>query len=320
GCPFNCEFCNITALFGHKVRTKSTAQILRELENIYSQGWRGDVFFVDDNFIGRKRRLKTETLPAIIEWMEKRKYPFFFNTEASINLSDDEEFMQLMVRAGFNSVFVGIETVNEESLAECNKVQNKNRDLLSSVKKIQKFGLQVQGGFIVGFDNDPPSIFERLIEFIQESGIVTAMVGLLNAPRSTKLYQRLVKEGRLLKDVSGDNTDFSINFVPKMDYETLMEGYKRIIRRIYSPEPYFKRVMEFLRHYKPLGERKFHFNFNYIVAFFKSILFLGILGRERLYYWKLFFWSLFRRPQIFHLAITFSIYGFHFRKVFKECL
>jgi len=320
GCPFNCEFCNITALFGHKVRTKSTAHILRELENIYSQGWRGDVFFVDDNFIGRKRRLKTETLPAIIEWMEKRKYPFFFNTEASINLSDDEELMQLMVRAGFNSVFVGIETVNEESLAECNKVQNENRDLLASVKKIQKFGLQVQGGFIVGFDNDPPSIFERLIEFIQESGIVTAMVGLLNAPRSTKLYQRLVKEGRLLKDVSGDNTDFSINFVPKMDYETLMEGYKRIIRRIYSPEPYFKRVMEFLRHYKPLGERKFHFNFTYIVAFFKSILFLGILGRERLYYWKLFFWSLFRRPQIFHLAITFSIYGFHFRKVFKECL
>jgi len=320
GCPFNCEFCNITALFGHKVRTKSTAQIIRELESIYSQGWRGDVFFVDDNFIGRKRTLKKETLPAIIEWMGKNSYPYFFNTEASIDLSDDEELMQLMVRAGFNSVFVGIETTNEESLAECNKVQNENRDLLASVKKIQKFGLQVQGGFIVGFDNDPPSIFEKLSEFIQESGIVTAMVGLLNAPRNTRLYQRLVKEGRLLKDVSGDNTDFSINFTPAMDYETLMEGYKRIIRRIYSPEPYFKRVREFLRNYKPLGEKKFHFRFTYIKAFFKSILFLGILGRERFYYWKLFFWSLFRRPRIFHLAITFSIYGFHFRKVFKECL
>jgi radical SAM superfamily enzyme YgiQ (UPF0313 family) len=320
GCPFNCEFCNITALFGHKVRTKSTAQIIRELENMYSKGWRGDVFFVDDNFIGRKRTLKKETLPAIIEWMERKKYPFFFNTEASIDLSDDEELMQLMVRAGFNSVFVGIETTNEESLAECNKVQNENRDLLASVKKIQKFGLQVQGGFIVGFDNDPPSIFEKLIEFIQESGIVTAMVGLLNAPRNTRLYRRLVKEGRLLKDVSGDNTDFSINFTPAMDYETLMEGYKRIIKRIYSPEPYFKRVREFLRNYKPLGEKKFHFRFTYVKAFFKSILFLGILGRERFYYWKLFFWSLFRRPRIFHLAITFSIYGFHFRKVFKECL
>ncbi|HDH86902.1 MAG TPA: B12-binding domain-containing radical SAM protein, partial [Desulfobacteraceae bacterium] len=162
GCPFNCEFCNITALYGHKVRTKSTAQIISELENIYSQGWRGDVFFVDDNFIGKKRRLKKEILPAIIEWMESKRYPFPFNTEASIDLSDDEELMELMVKAGFNSVFVGIETPNEESLAECNKVQNKNRDLLACVKKIQGFGLQVQGGFIVGFDHDPPSIFERL--------------------------------------------------------------------------------------------------------------------------------------------------------------
>ena len=320
GCPFNCEFCNITAFYGHKVRTKSTARIISELENIYSQGWRGDVFFVDDNFIGKKRRLKKEILPAIIEWMERKRHPFPFNTEASIDLSDDEELMQLMVKAGFNSVFVGIETPNEESLAECNKVQNKNRDLLACVKKIQRFGLQVQGGFIVGFDNDPPLIFERLSAFIQESGIVTAMVGLLNAPRSTKLYQRLVKEGRLLKDVSGDNTDFSINFIPKMDYEILIKGYKRIISRIYSPEPYYKRVKEFLRHYKPLGKRTFHFRFSYIWAFFKSILFLGIIERERIYYWKLFFWSLFRRPQVFHLAITFTIYGFHFRKIFENCL
>jgi len=320
GCPFNCEFCNIAALYGHKVRTKSTAQIISELEDIYSQGWRGDVFFVDDNFIGKKRRLKKEILPAIIEWMERKRYPFPFNTEASIDLSDDEELMQMMVKAGFNSVFVGIETTNEESLAECNKIQNKNRDLLSSVKKIQKFGLQVQGGFIVGFDNDPPSIFERLSSFIQESGIVTAMVGLLNAPRSTKLYQRLVKEGRLLKDVSGDNTDFSINFIPKMDYETLINGYKNILNRIYSSEPYYKRVKEFLRYYKPLGKRTFHFHFNYIGAFLKSILFIGIIEKERVYYWKLFFWSLFRRPKLFQLSITFAIYGFHFRKIFGNCL
>jgi len=180
--------------------------------------------------------------------------------------------------------------------------------------------LQVQGGFIVGFDNDPPSIFERLSAFIQESGIVTAMVGLLNAPRSTKLYQRLVKEGRLLKDVSGDNTDFSINFIPKMDYEILIKGYKRIISRIYSPEPYYKRVKEFLRDYKPLGKRTFRFHFNYIGAFLKSILFIGIIEKERVYYWKLFFWSLFRRPKPFQLSITFAIYGFHFRKIFGNCL
>jgi radical SAM superfamily enzyme YgiQ (UPF0313 family) len=320
GCPFNCEFCNISVLYGHKVRTKTKAQILAELEDLYSQGWRGDLFFVDDNFIGNRRKLKEEILPAMIEWMERKRYPFSFNTEASIDLSDDEELMQLMVKAGFTSVFVGIETPNEESLAECNKVPNKNRDLVACVKKIQKFGLQVQGGFIVGFDNDPPSIFERLSGFIQESGIVTAMVGLLNAPRSTRLHQRLVREGRLLKNMSGDNTDFSINFIPKMDYEKLIKGYKRIISRIYSPEPYYKRVRTFLRDYKPLEKKTFSFHFSYLGAFFKSILFLGIIERERLYYWKLFFWSLFRRPQLFHLAITFAIYGFHFRKVFQNCL
>jgi len=320
GCPFNCEFCNIAALYGHKVRTKSKAQIVAELANLHSQGWRGDVFFVDDNFIGNKRRLKKEILPAIIEWMDRKRHPFPFNTEASIDLSDDEELMRLMVKAGFNSVFVGIETPNEESLAECNKVQNKNRDLVACVKKIQKFGLQVQGGFIVGFDNDPPSIFERLSAFIQESGIVTAMVGLLNAPRSTKLYQRLVKEGRLLKDVSGDNTDLSINFIPKMDYEKLIKGYKKILSRIYSPEPYYKRVREFLREYEPLQKKAFRFHFTYLGAFLKSILFIGIIEKERVYYWKLFFWSLFRRPQVFHLAITFAIYGFHFRRVFENCL
>jgi len=320
GCPYDCEFCNISVLYGRKVRTKSKTQIVGELENLYSQGWRGDLFFVDDNFVGRKRKLKEEILPAIIEWMERKRHPFSFNTEASIDLSDDDELMQCMVKAGFTSVFVGIETVNEESLAECNKVQNKNRDLVACVKKIQKFGLQVVGGFIVGFDSDPPSIFERLSVFIQESGIVTAMVGLLNAPRSTSLYQRLVKEGRLLKDASGDNTDFSINFVPKMDYEILIKGYRRIISGIYSPEPYYRRVKEFLREYKPSQKRTFRFHFSYLGAFLKSILFLGIIERERVYYWKLFLWSLFRRPQLFHLALTFAIYGFHFRKIFGNYL
>ncbi len=320
GCPYDCEFCNISVLYGRKVRTKSKTQIISELEDLYSQGWRGDLFFVDDNFVGRKRKLKEEILPAIIEWMERKRHPFSFNTEASIDLSDDDELMQCMVKAGFTSVFVGIETVNEESLAECNKIQNKNRDLVACVKKIQKFGLQVVGGFIVGFDSDPPSIFERLSVFIQESGIVTAMVGLLNAPRSTSLYHRLVKEGRLLKDVSGDNTDFSMNFIPKMDYEILIKGYERIISRIYSPEPYYRRVREFLREYKPSQKKAFRFHFSYLGAFFKSIFFLGIIERERVYYWKLFLWSLFKRPQLFHLALTFAIYGFHFRKIFGNYL
>jgi len=325
GCPFNCEFCDITTLFGHRVRTKSSDQILAELESLYYQGWRGDVFFVDDNFIGNKIKLKLEILPAIIEWMATKRSPFSFTTEASIDLSDDEKLMQLMVKAGFCSVFLGIETPNEESLAECSKFQNKNRDLVACVNKIQKFGLKVMGGFIIGFDSDPPSIFEKQIEFIQKSGIVTAMVGLLNAPRGTRLYQRLLKENRLLKETSGDNTDFSINFIPKMNYEMLIKGYKRIISGIYSPKPYYERVERFLKTYKPLQKLHFHFGdirslFGYLGILLKSIWFLGIRDKARIYNWKFFFWSLFKRPQLFLLATTYAIYGFHFRKVFKDYL
>ncbi len=320
GCPFNCEFCDVTLLFGHRIRTKTKDQILAELESIYSLGWRGRVFIVDDNFIGNKWKLKNEILPSMIDWMEKKKYPFSFGTQVSINISDDEELMHLMVKAGFGSVFVGIETPNEESLAECGKLQNQNRDLLACVKKIQKVGLEVQAGFILGFDHDTSTIFEKLIEFIQRSGIVTAMVGLLNAPPDTKLYQRLAKEDRLLSNSSGDNTDFSMNFVPKMDPQTLVKGYKEVVTTIYSPKCYSKRVMNFLREFKLPKKRPFHLRSVYIVALLKSILFLGIKEKERSYYWKLFFWSLFRHPRLFPLAITFAIFGFNLRKTFENYL
>jgi radical SAM superfamily enzyme YgiQ (UPF0313 family) len=316
GCPFNCEFCDIIVLNGHKPRTKSQEQILGEMEILYKQGWRGGVFFVDDNFIGNKKKLKLEILPSLIDWMKQNKYPFHFLTEASINLSDDEELIQLMVKAGFRRVFIGIETPHEESLTECNKHQNKNRDLISCIKKIQDAGLEVQGGFIVGFDNDPPSIFERQIRFIQKSGIVTAMVGLLNAPRGTRLYHRLRKENRLLRDCTGDNTDCSLNFIPKMNMETLISGYRNILRTIYSPKLYYERVITFLKEYKPKQLRKkISLRFFYVKAFLKSIWVLGIQGQERLYYWKLISWTLLRRPRFFSLAISFAIYGFHFRKI-----
>ena len=318
GCPFNCDFCDVTFLFGHKMRLKTKDQILAELDGLYLRGWRGGVFIVDDNFIGNKRELKNEVLPAIIDWMEERKSPFSFTTQASINLSDDEELMHLMVQAGFGSVFVGIETPNEESLAECNKVQNKNRDLIACVKKMQKFGLIVNGGFIIGFDSDSPSIFENMIEFVQKSGIVSAMVGLLNAPRGTKLYQRLVKESRLLKEATGDNTDLSINFIPKMNYQTLIDGYKRVLNTIYSPKYYYERVLTLLKNMKPLKKRGYQFHLYYLTAFLKSIWQLGIIGKERIYYWKIFFWTLFRRPQLLPMAITYAVYGFHFRKIYKN--
>ncbi len=318
GCPFDCEFCNITSLYGRIPRTKNSDQIISELEKLYSLGWRGGVFFVDDNFIGNKKKLKEEILPSIIRWMDMKKHPFTLSTEASINLADDEDLMRMMTRAEFSTVFVGIESPNEESLLECTKIPNRNRDLIASVKKIQSFGLEVQAGFIVGFDKDPASIFEKMVGFIQESGIVTAMVGLLNAPRGTKLYERLVRENRLLKASTGDNTDFSMNFIPKMNYEGLLIGYKKIIDTIYSPKHYYARVTRFLQEYRPVQKNIIHMRYSYVKAGFKSAFVLGIIGKERYYYWKIFFWSLFRRPKLFPLAITFSIYGFHFRKVFRD--
>ncbi|MFO7447292.1 MAG: DUF4070 domain-containing protein, partial [Ignavibacteriaceae bacterium] len=314
GCPYDCEFCDITVLYGRRPRTKTKEQISAELDALYVTGWRGPVFFVDDNFIGNKIKLKNEILPTIANWMKEKKSPFYLNTEASINLADDNTLLELMVNAGFEAVFVGIESPNEDSLLECNKSQNSNRDLISSIKKIQKAGLEVQGGFIVGFDNDPPSIFEKLTNFIQESGIVTAMVGLLNAPRGTKLQKRLEGEGRMLADFTGDNTDFSINFIPRMDTKVLLEGYQKILDKIYSPKYYYERVMSFLKDFNP-KKKVFHFNSSYIMALFKSMFKLGVIGKERIYYWKLFFWSLFRKPQLFSLAILFTIYGFHFRKI-----
>lgn len=318
GCPFNCEFCDVTKLFGHNIRIKTPDQVVEELESLYQTKWRGGIFIVDDNFIGHKKKAKTEILPAMINWMEKRNYPFYFNTQLSINLSDDEQLMNMMARAGFDNVFVGIETPNDESLAECGKLQNRNRNLIESVKKIQTHGMQVQGGFIMGFDSDTPNIVERMISFIQESGIVTAMVGLLNAPKGTKLYERLMKENRLLKRFSGDNTDFSMNFIPKMDYDALVDGYKEVVKTIYSPEKYYERVLTLLKNFKPFPRKKVPLDKDHINAFFKSIWHLGIKGKERFYYWKLITWSMLRRPQLLPLAVTFAIYGFHFRKVFEN--
>ena len=318
GCPFNCEFCDVTLLFGHKMRLKAKEQLLAELESLYLRGWRGGVFIVDDNFIGNKREVKNNLLPFMIDWMKKRKYPFNFSTQASINLSDDEELIQLMVQAGFDSVFVGIETPNEESLSECNKLQNKNRDLIACIKKIQNYGLEVSGGFIMGFDSDPPSIFEKLIEFIQKSGIVSAMVGLLNAPRGTKLYQRLAKENRLLDESTGNNTDLSINFIPKMSFEALINGYKRVLSTIYSPKYYYERILTLMKNFKPLQKKKYRLRLCYLNAFFKSIWYFGIIGSEKFYYWKLFFWSLIKRPRLFPMVITYAIRGYHFREIFKN--
>ena len=313
GCPFSCDFCNVTAMLGHRPRTKTAVQIIAELDSLYALGWRKSIFFVDDNFIGNKKQIKSEVLPALIEW-RKGKIGMPFNTEASINLADDPTLLKLMTQAGFDTVFVGIETPNEDSLVECGKNQNKGRDLVESVKRLQRAGLQVQGGFIVGFDSDTPSIFQQQVDFIQKSGIVTAMVGLLQAPPGTRLHERLSREGRVVNKMSGDNVDGSTNIIPKMGLEPLQEGYRKLLGQIYAPEFYYERVLTFLHEYHP-PKIRIHLDPQYVLALGRSIYQLGIRGVERVHYWRLFFWTLFRRPRLFPLAITLAIMGFHFSQV-----
>ena len=312
GCPFDCEFCNITAMFGHRPRTKSTAQVIAELDGLCRAGWVGAVFFVDDNFIGNKRALKEDLLPALIQWQQGRRGTPFY-TEASINLADDEGLMRMMVEAGFNKVFIGIETPEEAGLAEFHKRQNQKRDLVADVKRIQRAGLEVQGGFIVGFDSDTPTIFARQIEFIQRSGIVTAMVGLLQAIPGTKLYQRLNAQGRLIGQTTGNNGDGTTNFIPRMNRETLREGYQNLMSYLYAPGPYYQRIRTFLREYQcpkmsaPLSWRN-------LLAFFRANFHLGIFDSGRFQYWGLLIWTFFCRPRLIPQAVTLSVYGHHFRK------
>jgi len=315
GCPYDCEFCNVTSLFGHRWRMKASDQIIAELDGLYATGWRRGVFFVDDNLIGNRKALKGELLSALIEWQRGKDIPL--QTQLSIDLADDEDLTKMMVEAGFRTVFIGIETPDDDSLTECNKRQNVGRNLVDDVKRLQRAGLEVQGGFIVGFDHDSPSIFQRQIDFIQKSGIVTAMVGLLQAPAGTRLNDRLREEGRLLEQGSGDNVDGTTNIIPTMDLATLRKGYESILRTIYAPKHYYKRVRTFLREYKAPAIHA-SLSARDMVAFFRSTFRLGIVGRERLQYWKLLVWTMFCCPRNFPIAVRFAIYGYHFRKTCKQ--
>ena len=316
GCPFECDFCNVTSLFGRKVRRKTSAQITTELNNIYENGYRGPIFFVDDNFIGSITSLKRDLLPALINW--KKHHPgISFYTEVSINIADDTELIKMMRLAGFNQVFIGIETPNNEGLAESNKSQNHNRDLIRDIKMIQRHGLLVQAGFIVGFDADTEDIFQSQIDFIQKSGITTAMVGLLQAFPGTGLYNKMLKKNRLLSATSGDNFDGTTNIIPaSMHIDTLVKGYKHILAQIYLPKNYYERIKIFLREYQNQGIKE-PVNVNSTLAFLNSIFFIGFLGKERFHFWNLLIWTCIRYPKYLTMAINLSIFGLHFRKTAK---
>jgi radical SAM superfamily enzyme YgiQ (UPF0313 family) len=271
---------------------------------------------VDDNFIGNKHEVKTNLLPAMLEWMKIHKFPFTFETQTSINLADDDQLLSMMVAAGFTSTFIGIETPDELSLADCNKGQNRNRDLLACVQKIQRAGMAVSGGFIVGFDSDTPSVFQNQLDFIQASGIVSAMVGILHAPRNTALYKRLMRENRLVNQSSGNNTDASMNFITRMNPKELLDGYNGLIKNIYSIKPYYKRVRQFLRTYDGLNSVKKRVRFSMFKSLLKTIYIIGLANKGRGEFWKLIVWTLLKRPLLFKDAVQFAVYGYHFRIVY----
>jgi radical SAM superfamily enzyme YgiQ (UPF0313 family) len=318
GCPFQCEFCDIIEIYGRVPRTKSNAQMLAELDSLYEIGWRGMVFVVDDNFIGNKRNVK-RFLPELVQWSVRRNHPFSFITEASVNLAEDEELLSLMREAGFRRVFLGIETPVEASLKEAHKLQNTRSSLLDSVKRIQNYGMEVMAGFIVGFDNDPEDVFEQQIEFIRRSAIPLAMVGLLTALPDTQLWRRLQKEGRLLQESSGNNTDCSLNFVPKMDSARLVEGYKQILRTIYDSHEYYNRSLDCLAQVVQNAPEPARLSaVKKAAAFLRIILKLGIIDSKRKEFWRYFGRVLSHHRQHFTQAVTLAAMGYHFRKLTDE--
>ena len=315
GCPFNCEFCDIIVMNGRIPRTKGTEQFLKEFESLYQSGYRGGVFVVDDNFIGNKSKVK-KLLPELINWQKERGYPFQLVTEASTNLADDQQLMQQMSAANFYKVFLGIETPEENSLKECGKYQNTNRDLAEAVRSIQRHGMQVMGGFIVGFDNDTESTFENQFKFIQQVGIVTAMVGLLNALPQTRLWSRLQAENRLLSHTSGENTDGNVNFIPRMGKERLIQGYKQLLTQVYSRHMYYKRINTFINNYVPTVRSRI--TSSEIKAFLKSAVRIGVFSRSCFLYWKLLIKTLLVNRKAFPAVVELAICGLHFEKVYKR--
>jgi len=330
GCPFNCEFCDIIEIYGRRPRTKAVAQVLAELEQLHAAGWRDSVFIVDDNFIGNKARAK-ELLRAMAEWRTQAGAGFEFITEASLNLADDTELMQLMKDAGFKSVFLGIETPDESGLISSNKLQNTRRSLLESVERIQSYGIEVMGGFILGFDTDKEDIFDRMVEFIEKSGIPIAMVGLLQAMPGTQLFRRLRREGRIVDGGGGNNTFCErLNFLPRMDAAKLVEGYHEVMKRIYNCEAYYERVKLYLNraHPKPAkrapGERakkqprELWMTRDNLRALVNSIVRQGVFGRHQWSYWKFLAEAATRYRRCFGAAMTLAVMGHHFQVMTRK--
>ncbi len=312
GCPFNCEFCDIIEMFGRKPRTKSVETFLRELDAVHETGFTGSLFIVDDNFIGNKRKVK-ELLRGIVGWQKEKGFPFRFFTEASIDLARDDELLELLVAAGFDMLFMGIETPDAEGLKHAQKGQNLKGDLLESVKKIQKHGLEVTAGFIVGFDTDGEDIFQRQIDFIESAGIPIAMVGMLIALPNTQLYRRLKREGRLTENETGGNNthELHVNFIPRMDEKLLVEGYNRIISEIYTPEKYFKRCAGLIERFPKKPEVESSISITSLKHLARSLKTQAFSSYGK-WYRKFLLSVLIKKPGRFVDAVTLAMKGHHF--------
>ena len=324
GCPFNCEFCDITKLFGRVPRTKSNEQMLAEFEMLYKLGWDGAMFVVDDNFIGNKRDAM-RLLPAVKQWQEERQYPFSLFTEATVNLVEIPEMLDAMNDAGFNMVFLGIETPNDEALLTTSKGQNTSKEedagsyLLRAIRKIQSKGIEVTGGFIIGLDGDTE--FDSHINFIQKAGIPMAMAGLLTALKETDLWHRLKQEDRLLVESSGNNTDMSLNFVPEMPREELLSEYRRVVSTLYDPtlKNYFARCLTLLEHMPQTSHNVRPIQMEELLAFIRSVR-RQLFSRQGLEYARYLVKTLKDYPKMFPEAVRLAVMGYHLEKTTRNTI
>jgi radical SAM superfamily enzyme YgiQ (UPF0313 family) len=317
GCPHDCDFCHVIVQYGRHPRYKEADQVVAELQGLYDSGWRRDITFADDNFICHHGKAKA-ILQAVSRWQAEHGYPFLFVAQASLEVVDDPELLPLMAQAGFAGLFLGIETPDPVSLKECNKRQNLNRNLMDAMRTIQAHGIEVSGGFIIGFDSDSPEVFDHQADFIEKAAIPTAMINLLTAPPGTRLYRRLESEGRLLGDSNGDTTMNAgcLNFIPKMDRQRLLDGYKTLLNRLFSPKPFYQRALTFFKHYRPNPLLPFRPpTHRERLAFLKIIFALGIKEPGRRAFWSFLGRLLWRHPHCLPLGVNLAAAGFHFRKI-----
>ena len=322
GCPFDCEFCDITKLFGRVPRTKSNEQMMAEFDMLYRLGWQGSLFVVDDNFIGNKRDAM-RLLPEVVEYQKERDYPFKLFTEASVNLVEIPDMLDAMSDAGFDMVFLGIESPNEDALLMTKKKQNTNKEedagsyLLRAIRTIQESGLEVTGGFIIGMDGDKE--FDSHIRFIQEAGVPMAMAGLLTALKETNLYHRLQSEGRLLDESTGNNTDITLNFVPELPREHLISEYRRVVSTLYDPtlKNYFERCLTLIKHLKPVKHSGQKIGKMELMAVTRSIK-RQLFSKQGPAYLRFLINVLKDYPSMLDKAIRLAIHGYHFEKMTSQ--